>query len=468
MVFKDKTVLLVEDESEVRDVVRISLEMAFECTVLEAENVTVAIEIIKKKGDSIDLITSDHNMPGHKGVEILEYLTSENLQVPFVLMSAHTPGAEYNSPLMVGMVEKPCIIEPLEALVLDLFSKSTTANGTQPSEPVKDDREYLPVALSMLLKMDSLAYDVFLKLSDMKYIKVANAGDDFDVLDAKHFFEKKITHLFLRPSDARRFVNDLSRLLVLVSEDEGLTSEEDIAVTVDTHEVIHGLSQYLGFEEEVARLTNKSINLAIRAAKKSPKICKLINEKMINRNSYISSHSMITAYIACGLALQMEWSSKFTYVKLAMSAVLHDLTLKETDFASIQKLTAKAREGVEQSDKKLKKFMKHPAEAAALLDQLDLAPPDVDVILIQHEERPDGSGFPHQLTHQRLNPLSALFIFAEDIANFLFLEGKTATDIGAFLNENKDLYNRGHFKKVFELLSQSGLTEDDDAERLIA
>ncbi len=73
--FSGKTVLIVDDESEIREMVAESLE---ECgaKVFQATNGTIAIEILKK--EKIDAVVSDVRMPGGDGV----FLLAESRKLP--------------------------------------------------------------------------------------------------------------------------------------------------------------------------------------------------------------------------------------------------------------------------------------------------------------------------------------------------------------------------------------------------
>jgi hypothetical protein len=87
-------------------------------------------------------------------------------------------------------------------------------------------------------------------------------------------------------------------------------------------------------------------------------------------------------------------------------------------------------------------------------------PPDVDLIIAQHHELPDGSGFPKGLTSTRIGPLPSVFILVHDWVDFI-LERK-ATDSAALLDfsdsipdfvaSRKALYSTGNFRKVLSCL----------------
>jgi two-component system chemotaxis response regulator CheY len=81
-------ILIVDDFSTMRKIIRnILTQLGFK-NILEADDGTTALEILKK--EKVDLIISDWNMPKMSGLELLKTVRSdENLKdVPFVMVTA--------------------------------------------------------------------------------------------------------------------------------------------------------------------------------------------------------------------------------------------------------------------------------------------------------------------------------------------------------------------------------------------
>ena len=82
-----KTILIVDDEASIRDMLRVALEMAdYRC--LEAENATRAHAIILD--DKPDLILLDWMLPGSSGVELIRRLKKDELtaNTPIIMLTA--------------------------------------------------------------------------------------------------------------------------------------------------------------------------------------------------------------------------------------------------------------------------------------------------------------------------------------------------------------------------------------------
>jgi len=81
-------ILIVDDFSTMRKIIRnILTQLGFK-NILEADDGTTALEILKK--EKVDLIISDWNMPKMSGLELLKAVRGdENLKdVPFVMVTA--------------------------------------------------------------------------------------------------------------------------------------------------------------------------------------------------------------------------------------------------------------------------------------------------------------------------------------------------------------------------------------------
>lgn len=82
-ILKGKTLLVVDDETDLRDIVASELEF-MGGTVFQAENISVAKNILAK--NKIDLIVSDIRMPGGTGIDLLDSVKENNVNVPAVIL----------------------------------------------------------------------------------------------------------------------------------------------------------------------------------------------------------------------------------------------------------------------------------------------------------------------------------------------------------------------------------------------
>jgi two-component system, chemotaxis family, chemotaxis protein CheY len=113
MAYKDLTVLIVDDFLTMRRIVRkILRDLDFQ-NILEAEDGTAALDILKTT--KVDLIVSDWNMPKMTGLELLKEVRGNDSfkDTPFLMVTAEA--------------QKENIVEAVKARVSNYIVKPFTA-----------------------------------------------------------------------------------------------------------------------------------------------------------------------------------------------------------------------------------------------------------------------------------------------------------------------------------------------------
>ena len=108
-----KTVLLVEDDDDVREVVeQILTDEGFR--VVAAPDGGVALDVLAQGGHQFCTIILDVLMPGVDGAEFLERARERLLTIPVLLFSAsQLPGHLRNDPQVKDLIPKPVEVEVL-------------------------------------------------------------------------------------------------------------------------------------------------------------------------------------------------------------------------------------------------------------------------------------------------------------------------------------------------------------------
>ena len=122
----NSTVLIVDDESAIRDMLRLALEMAdFRC--IEAEDIKQAYQLIIDEKPSVVLL--DWMLPGGSGLELLRRLKRDELtrEVPVIMLTAKTMEDNVIQGLDVGAddyITKPFAPREMIARVKALLRRS--------------------------------------------------------------------------------------------------------------------------------------------------------------------------------------------------------------------------------------------------------------------------------------------------------------------------------------------------------
>ena len=122
-----ETILVVEDDDAVRRMTREFLKIKG-YAIIEARGAIEAMQIMKNRGDQIDLVITDVLMPGMKGRELVEQLAELRSDLKVLYMSAYTEDAAINIGVLnpgTEFIEKPFSPDELAAKVRQVLGRTT-------------------------------------------------------------------------------------------------------------------------------------------------------------------------------------------------------------------------------------------------------------------------------------------------------------------------------------------------------
>jgi two-component system chemotaxis response regulator CheY len=107
-------ILLVDDDEDVREVIKMHLESAGYRNILEAENGEKAINILLSEDhiENIALILCDIRMPKINGLECIDFFRREAPGIPVVVVTGY-PETELAASL-IGKGVKEYLVKPIE------------------------------------------------------------------------------------------------------------------------------------------------------------------------------------------------------------------------------------------------------------------------------------------------------------------------------------------------------------------
>ena len=200
-----KKVFIFFSSSEISDLLAFSLENRFQC---EARSFTQAKEAVPfLKSDKFELAVLDISIT--EGMLIFEQVRAA--QLPFVIYHPDGTSPEVRGPKIKAFKEKellPAVEEALRKSGLPERKEAGPSNGIP----------YSKISLLLLLKASPLPIDIFIKLSELKFVKLFRKETPFDAEDkTKYHDHRKIPFLYVRrdalPAVADAIANALSRLL---------------------------------------------------------------------------------------------------------------------------------------------------------------------------------------------------------------------------------------------------------------
>jgi response regulator RpfG family c-di-GMP phosphodiesterase len=411
-----------------------------------SESIQEAIELLETSTTGIGLVICDYR---GKGQVLPRSLLEVTLSIPCLLFQ------EKNSPTPETPHRREALLEVLPSgdfTALGEILDRLTQEGLFAKEETPD-KDYLRISVADLSLQGALAVDIFVKLSPNHYCRRFKKNDRFDSEDLQQSFRNRgLDAFYILKTEIDCLVdrkNDETEALISApradQDDERMTVLENLAL-------VHDVVQQLGFTPKVQELAKKTVNLLVKGLGGNPQLSIILKKLKKQEGKYIASHSVMLAEICCAMASRIGMNSATTFMKLGLASFLHDLTFVENRLALLCDFQECSEKNL--TSKQLQEVKHHPVKAAELARKIHQIPPDVDTIVLQHHERPDGSGFPRGLFAHQMFPLSCLFVIAEDLLEY-FLKSTPLDDsesvLVTFLEGARD-YRAGAFRKIHEAL----------------
>lgn len=435
-------VLLFTDNKDLKELLSFQLSSRLPATVKECLSEAEAVESLKSGKEKFDALVGEYRSADSP---VLSHIREQKLALPVVLFFDPTVAVPDQSKLagvsLVGTVELAKLVDGITTLL------------KPPLMPQEQLSDYCPIRTNLLIRVSPLKSDIYIRLSDEKFVKLFQSGDEFDQNDlARYYEEKHVEYMYLRRTETSEFIQKFTSELDELIKKPDLKPEEAIETAEMTQEALQELVHRVGFNAEVQTLAKKNVELSLKAIGNQPKLSALIN-KVIKDGNYLSQHSTLLSHMACCVAKEMDWGSEATFSKLVLASFMHDISLSHPELAKINSLAELEQKKGEFPEEAVKSYHLHPAKSADVVRAFQEIPPDVDLIVLQHHERPSGGGFPRGLAHNYIAPLSAVFIVAHELTQEI-LAMKDKFSLPNFITDRKKFFNQGNFKKVMAALEK--------------
>lgn len=392
----DKIIIAIKDQV-LRDLIIFTIQSEMFFTIIEVDDpVNVNVALIKNR-DTVSVIYDDiFGETSRKSV--IEFMKDNELEVPLYILGKQE--IEIMVPGIEGMHEIKSVrgdyLEIIMEGVKDFFEEDRT--------DLK--REYVPITFRTLTRLRGLTEDVYIKLSEKKYIKIYREHDQITIPDVEKYSKKGVDTLFLDKETSKWLLKELSKY-VSNSINEGSFQE---IIDIERTPSIIVEEEYDGVLTETQRRTfdsvedidpdflenlEKRIDYVKNLASKCPEIEKLLKSLEVNRKTknYFNTHNNLLSTVVCLLARKCEWYQEATLEKLVFAAQMHDLPLvDEPELAKVNDpyKFRKIQSTLEQYQVDL--IENHASKMAELVTQLPVCPVDAHKIIEQHHELPNRTG----------------------------------------------------------------------------
>ncbi|MGZ3657911.1 MAG: HD domain-containing phosphohydrolase, partial [Bdellovibrionota bacterium] len=374
--------------NEIADLLAFALDRFFDCELKSfagAKELVASLQNAKPNLLVIDGARDDANV-------LLEAAAA--LKIKTVVHHAKKQAPTVEGVDLAGVFNEPELLPGITTVLKQLGAvvRNPSESASNPTYP------YFRVGVPLLLRTNPLVADIYVKLSELKYLKLFHKGAPFAADDvAKYHGTKKIEYFYVKVDEADSITAKLNEALELLLREVPLPAAVSTPVSLATIDTVHSLVNQVGFTPEVQRLVKNNVDLVLKEMYASPSLGSILKNLDLDREKYIASHSHMLAEVACALSIAMRWDSDTTFKKLTMAALLHDMGLSNQKLARVKDLTELKDRHSEFGPSDAEDYRSHSRRAGVLVKGIKEVPADVDKIILQHHEMPMGTGFPEGL-----------------------------------------------------------------------
>jgi hypothetical protein len=293
------------------------------------------------------------------------------------------------------------------------------------------------IPLCTLIHFWSLPFDLFIRLSDKRFVKRLNAHEEIEQAFVQSLAVKGFTELFCD----KKYSRDFSMMLINNMINKIDRSYDSFMDKLKAQDEVFGTTkeiiQHLGLSGRIVEVCESSIEAMCMDILKGPNqfAAYLLALKKDHHLAFHFKHVNLTNYIGTQLIIEMGLPNATEQVKkFIFASYFCDMTIKNPAFHYFRK--AQDMFALSLEDQNEVNF--HALKASELVTHYKDIPKEVGLIIRQHHGSFSGIGFPAEKSNQLL-PLSKVLIVSQDLAFTILTNTDTPVleSLKSFLKKHK-------------------------------
>ncbi len=336
--------------------------------------------------------------------------TADSLPADFDLEGLHVQRV-LNKPFSPQELASKLI--PSTAFELDKAIELAKGDQSAAGETAEQDDEKMHAIEAESFLCGSISYfDVYVKVSAKKYLKILKAKDQFDAERVNTYLRKGVRYFFIKKEAQIFFLQYCDKLTSAIMNRPELSTELKQRHVQNLGKETFELLRSLGLSEASMLSANKFVQFSHRLSKglnlkTTPNLSPFFDQLKE------SEHGAGTVLITSLILEAMNFRDEELISTVALGSFLHDIGL----YILPDKLGE--REYAELSEQEKTLFEKHPILGAQAIEPIPQMNPLVLQIVRQHHERRNRKGYPGKLGPGAIVPVAEIVGIADAFQEIL-------------------------------------------------
>lgn len=312
---------------------------------------------------------------------------------------------------------------------------------------LKDD-QVASVAKEFVYEGLQLPTNLYVRMAQDRYVMIGKKGDAAKIQHLSNYKSPDF-RLYVVKSDFQDFITHVTALTQKVMAVENLSVAAKATMVQGMLDSAMKDMEARGFADTeslkkagdfVGQLRSKIDNFAE------------IDAILASLPENDTKHSMIVCLISMMILEEMQLNHKQAGEKLSLGALLHDLGLKFIPPEIVNK------EPHLRSREEAEVFESHPIKGAEAIRNVRNISQDVLLIIAEHHELANGTGFPKKMRDVKISPLARIVSLANCYVDLIYCPGGKEYSPDEALNYINDVlgmpYNRAVFSALKNLVNR--------------
>lgn len=267
-------------------------------------------------------------------------------------------------------------------------------------------KDFLPIPIDEFVNGVLIPVDIYVRISEEKFICVAKASTSTNVDQFRKYQSKEVTYLWVQKKEYYKLTHQsISIAGIALSKKEINDKQRTMLVTNAARTVFRQLD-HLGFDLE-AYNNSKQVTEAVVGLVENHKVLSDLFASLANVSDQLLAHSVGVSCLSVVIGTALGYEKKATLEKLAMGGLLHDIGMKALPRDLIQKPLSTM------SAEEIQTYETHAYRGMQMLMSLGIVPDDVVSIVYEHHENSIGQGYPQRLRDVKMHPLAKVVALAD-------------------------------------------------------
>ena len=185
----------------------------------------------------------------------------------------------------------------------------------------------IPVAIGEFINGVTTPVDLYVRLSERKFILVAKAGSTTQKEQLSSFKDRRVDYLWVRKDHFHKVARQVITIAGIVVKSDRLNADQKTQVVSSAAKTVFKQLDQMGISIESYQQAKAVTEVTIALVEALNDVSSLLGS-LAEANDDLVRHSMAVSALSVMIAQAMNWENKLTLEKLALGGLLHDVGKK--------------------------------------------------------------------------------------------------------------------------------------------